>query len=178
MSGGSAVRQAPAPVVIVAYDPAWQNAFAIIRERLSAALGPLAVAIHHVGSTSVVGLAAKPIVDVDVEIAGAGDLQLTIDRLAAIGYVHDGDGDIPGRERFRQPANLPRHHCYVCVTGGRELVRHLRFRDALRADWSLAEEYARLKRALAAQYGTDRDGYSVAKTFFVEGVLAANLPPI
>jgi len=159
------------PVVVVEYDPAWEGTFARMRERVASALGDLAVGIEHVGSTAVPGLAAKPIVDVDVVLRSAADVPEAIARLAELGYTHLGDLGIAGREAFRAPAELPRHHLYVCAVGTPELRAHLAFRDALRADPQLAERYGALKRELADRYRDDRDAYAEGKSAFVRAAL-------
>ncbi len=159
------------PVVVVAYDPAWQGTFLRIRERVGAALGELAVGVEHVGSTAVPGLDAKPIVDVDSIVRGPEDVEEAIRRLARIGYLHLGDLGIAGREAFRAPSDLPRHHLYLCAVGTPELRAHLAFRDALRSDPTLAERYAALKRELAAKHRDDRDAYTEGKSVFIGAVL-------
>src|SRR5215217_165995 len=163
----------PAPVVIAAYDPRWPACFARLRDRLAAALGPLAVRIEHIGSTAVPGLAAKPIIDLDVVIADHADLPAVIERLRPLGYQHEGDLGVPGREAFTTPAGAPAHHLYVCALDTRALGRHLAFRDALRADPALADAYGDLKRTLAARLAHDRDAYTEAKSAFIDQVLAA-----
>src|ERR1700677_1324327 len=125
------------PVLIQDYDPAWPEAFSKLAARVKAALNSLAVTVEHIGSTAVPGLAAKPIIDLDVVLASAADLPEAIRLLATIGYVHEGDLGIPGREAFRSPPGEPRHHLYLLATGAAELRRHLAFRDALRADSDL-----------------------------------------
>jgi GrpB-like predicted nucleotidyltransferase (UPF0157 family) len=145
--------------------------FARIRSRLSDALGDLALDILHIGSTSVPGLAGKPIIDIDVVIDGDDAMPSVIQRLAAIDYVFEGDRGVPGRFAFTPPRNLPRHHPYVCAKDNPELERHIAFRDFLREHPAEAAAYADLKYELATQYGQDRDGYSLAKTEFVEQIL-------
>jgi GrpB-like predicted nucleotidyltransferase (UPF0157 family) len=159
------------PIVVVAYDPAWPDVFELIRTQLAAALGDIALAIEHVGSTSVPGLAAKPIIDIDMVIASDTHLPAAIRRLAEIGYIYEGDLGIPGRHAFRPPEGLPKHHPYLCAADNPELKRHLAFRDHLRSNPGAVLAYADLKRDLAERFGFDRDGYSVAKTGFVEEVL-------
>ena len=159
------------PVVVVPYDPAWEGTFRRIRERVVAALGDLVVGVEHVGSTAVPGLAAKPIVDVDVIVRRVEDVPQSIRALAAIGYAHLGDLGIAGREAFRAPADLPRHHLYLCAVATPELRAHLTFRDALRADPALAQRYADLKRALAERHRDDRDAYTEGKSAFIRSVL-------
>lgn len=158
------------PVVIVEYDPAWPGLFNTLKSSIELALGEVALSIEHVGSTSVPGLAAKPIIDMDV-VVRAEDLSHAIALLATIGYIHDGDGGIPGRERFRPPTGLAKHHLYICAEDNAELLRHILFRDYLRAHPESAAEYGMLKKCLAAAYGDDREGYSVAKTEFITAIL-------
>ncbi len=159
------------PVVVVPYDPAWPAAFERLRAHLAAVLGELAVGIEHVGSTAVPGLDAKPIVDVDVVIRHSDDLSETTTRLAALGYAYLGDLGIMGREAFRAPADLPRHHLFVCASGAAVLQAHLTLRDALRGDAELAASYGALKRELAERYRDDRDSYAEGKTPFITSVL-------
>lgn len=165
------------PVVIVDYDSAWPDQFKRLRARAAAALGGLAVAIEHVGSTSVPGLAAKPIIDMDVAVASPAGVPAAIERLAAIGYVHEGDLGLAGREAFTAPPGGPAHHLYVCVVGAREYRRHLAFRNRLRADPDAARAYGELKRALAQRHRDDRLAYTDAKDEFVERVLREELGP-
>lgn len=161
-----------APVIICDYDPLWPATFSEIRALIAPALGDVALTVEHVGSTSVPGLAAKPIIDIDVAVAGDVDVREAINRLARIGYIHEGDQGIPGREAFEAPAGLPKHHLYVCRADNREYRRHLVFRDYLRSQPDVAHEYGDLKRRLAEQYRNDRDGYTNAKGEFIERVLA------
>jgi GrpB-like predicted nucleotidyltransferase (UPF0157 family) len=121
------------------------------------------------------GLAAKPIIDLDVVIADHGDLPAVIQRLRPLGYQLEGDLGVPGREAFATPAGAPPHHLYVCAVGTPALDRHLALRDALRGDSDLAAAYGDLKRALAARLTHDRKAYTEAKSAFIEQVFAA--PP-
>jgi GrpB-like predicted nucleotidyltransferase (UPF0157 family) len=107
-------------------------------------------------------------------LAGAlGPIALAIERLAAIGFEHQGDHGIPGREAFRGPDGGDAYHAYVCTEGGEALHAHLAFRDHLRAYPEAAAEYAKLKRELAARFRDDRDGYTRAKSEFVERVVGS-----
>ncbi|MGI8479986.1 MAG: GrpB family protein [Gaiellaceae bacterium] len=158
----------PDPIVIVDYDPAWPLQFERVRERAAAAVGDLAVAIEHVGSTAVVGLAAKPVIDL-VIVVEPGDEQDAVERLTASGYVHRGNLGVEGREAFDVPEGAPRHHhhLYVSPTDSEELRAQLAFRDRLRESRELAIEYEALKHELAARFRDDRMGYTDAKTDFV-----------
>jgi GrpB-like predicted nucleotidyltransferase (UPF0157 family) len=161
----------PEPVVIEEYDPRWPHLFEELRAPVVAALGDLVVAVEHIGSTSVPGLAAKPIIDMDVVVPSVADIPDAISRLATLGYVHQGDLGIPGREAFASPAGKPRHHLYVCPLGGEELRRHCSFRDHLLTHPDDARSYADLKRAAALRFTDDRSAYTEAKSRFVESVL-------
>jgi GrpB-like predicted nucleotidyltransferase (UPF0157 family) len=163
----------PVTVELSDYDPGWPAAFALLRDRVHGALGPLALRIEHVGSTAVPGLAAKPIIDLDVVIANMAVLPRVIAGLAALGYQHEGDLGLRGREAFASPEGTPAHHLYVCPAGSPELARHLAFRDYLRGDRGQARAYADLKRGLARQFGADREAYTRGKTAFIERALAA-----
>jgi GrpB-like predicted nucleotidyltransferase (UPF0157 family) len=160
-----------APITIDDYDPGWPAQFETLRPRIAAALDALATAIEHVGSTAVPGLAAKPIIDIDVLLRSAADLPLAITKLASLGYAHRGDLGIPGREAFRTPPNVFPHHLYVWLAGAREFQRHIAFRDYLRTHPQDANAYATLKRKLAGKSATDREAYTQAKTEFVEAIL-------
>ena len=152
-------------VVVLPYDEAWEKAFEDIRKELAAALGDLALSIEHVGSTSVKGLSAKPIIDIDVVIEDVSVLPAVIEALDAIGYTHEGDLGIPGREAFKYQGkeHLMKHHLYVCAQNSEELKRHISFRDFLRANPDAALEYGRVKEEAARLYPEDIDGYIAHK---------------
>jgi len=160
------------PIVIVDYDPRWAAIFVQLRARLAATLGPLAIRIEHVGSTAVPGLAAKPIIDLDVVIASRDPLPAVIRRLQPLGYHHEGDLGVPGREAFTTPPDTYPHHLYVCAADSAALARHLAFRELLRAHPETARAYGELKRSLAVRFGSDRTAYTDAKTAFTEAVIA------
>jgi GrpB-like predicted nucleotidyltransferase (UPF0157 family) len=125
------------------------------------------------GSTAVPGLAAKPIIDLDVVLASPADLPEAIGRLSRIGYIHEGDLGITGREAFICLPGEARHHLYVLSTEADELRRHVTFRDALRADPALRDNYAALKRSLAKNHSRDRATYTAGKSAFIIGVFAS-----
>jgi GrpB-like predicted nucleotidyltransferase (UPF0157 family) len=159
------------PIIIEDYDPQWPQRFDAIRERLAPVLGTFAAAIEHVGSTAVPGLAAKPIIDIDVLLKSAKDLPQVIANLKAVGYEHQGTLGIPGRDAFKAPAHDIDHHLYVCSTPGTEFFRHIAFRDYLRTHPKDADDYARLKRSLAGKFAVDRETYTQAKSDFVQEIL-------
>jgi GrpB-like predicted nucleotidyltransferase (UPF0157 family)/ADP-ribose pyrophosphatase YjhB (NUDIX family) len=156
-------------VQIAEYDPAWPERFRTLADRAAAALGELVLAIEHVGGTSVPGLAAKPVIDLDV-VVRPEDVEPAIQRLATLGYVHRGELGIPGRHALRAPPGEAKHHLYLCAAGSAGLIDHLRFRDHLRANPDTVAEYASLKRRLAEQHRDDPDAYQHAKSAFVDAL--------
>jgi GrpB-like predicted nucleotidyltransferase (UPF0157 family) len=159
------------PVVIVDYDPGWAELFDALRSRMFSLLGDLAAGVEHVGSTAVPGLAAKPIIDLDVLLRSEADMPAVIERLAGAGYVHQGDLGVPGREAFATPPQSIPHHLYVCPPGSPEYRRHLAFRNYLRSHSAEAAAYGGLKRELAMQFRDDRAAYTDGKSAFVAEIL-------
>ncbi len=159
-------------VTVVPYDNKWPAAFAQIKRELLSALGEYAVAIEHVGSTSVPGLSAKPIIDIDVVIPSYACFAAVAEKLAEIGYRHEGDLGIKDREAFKyadKPHLLP-HHLYVCPKDSEELHRHLVFRDYLRTHPEDAAAYGKIKREAAALYPADIDAYMAHKNACIEKI--------
>lgn len=164
----------PVPVTIVDYDPGWPEQFRAERARIMAAAGGLIATVEHFGSTSVPGLAAKPILDLLGGVAALADAERAIAPIESLGYTYvpQYEAIFPERRYFRRTdGQRPTHHLHVVEIGSDFWARHLRFRDLLRADPELAGRYAALKRELAARYGRDRDGYTDAKTAFIEAAM-------
>ena len=167
-------------IEIVPYSPAWPAAFEAEADRLQSALQVLALRIDHNGSTSIPGLAAKPVIDIQVSVAAIQPLAAYGERLHAIGYVHVPHPDDSFSPFFHRPLHWPHsHHVHVVERGGLEERRTLAFRDYLRAHPNVALDYERLKRELATQFvGSDRESreaYSQAKGEFVERMVAIAL---
>jgi len=161
------------PIVIADYDPLWPGLAAEEMARIQAALGDHLLAIEHVGSTSVPGLAAKPLLDLMAGLRSLDEARACVPQVEALGYRYRPGDSIPDRVYFNKgPESGRTHHLYLVELGGEYWVRHIAFRDALRTDPALAADYAALKRRLAAQYGTDRIGYTEAKTEFIQAVEA------
>ena len=158
-------------VRIVTYDPAWPATFEKLRARAARALGDLSLRIEHVGSTSVPGLHAKPVIDMTVVVRSAMDVHSAVQALATIGYEHRGDLGIVCREAFHAPDDLPEHHLYVCTEGSTPLVNHEHVRDHLRIHEADRLAYGALKRGLAREHGGDVDAYTRAKTAFLLRIL-------
>lgn len=119
-------------VVVVDYDPDWPSLFETLRASIWRTVADIVLSIEHVGSTAVPGLAAKPVIDIDV-VVPEGAVAVGIDRLQALGYEHRGDLGVPQREAFRSPDGSPRHHLYLCPSTSLALANHLAIRDYFRA---------------------------------------------
>lgn len=152
-------------VTVLPYDPKWKDAFEAIRSELSVALADLALSIEHVGSTAVEGLSAKPCIDIDVVIRDDSVFSAVKDALAGIGYIHEGDLGIRGREAFAysDKPHLLKHHLYVCNALSEELRRHITFRDFLRRCPEAVLEYSAVKEEAAHLFPADIDGYMAYK---------------
>ena len=157
-------------VIVLDYDPEWPRVFEELRVRVWDAVSEIAMSIEHVGSTSVPGLAAKPVVDMDVVVPDA-EVVPAVARLNTLGYEHRGDLGIAGREAFARPPDSPPHHLYLCPAGSPALANHLAIRDYMRANTFAARAYGDLKKRLAREHPTDIDAYIEGKTDFLVGVL-------
>ncbi|MDR2988597.1 MAG: GrpB family protein [Nocardiopsaceae bacterium] len=159
-------------ITVVDYDPRWPDRYEKLRAEYAAAMAAAnvpVVAIEHVGSTSVPGLAAKPIIDCDIVVA-EGNVQAASDVLLALGFTPEGDLGVPLRWAFREPARLERTNTYVIVDGCLSLRNHLAVRDALRADAGLRDEYAAVKKRVARHAGSIEE-YGPAKNQVVLKIL-------
>ena len=164
-------------VVVVDYDPAWPREFEALRRRIWPAVRDVARRIEHVGSTSVPGLAANPILDITIVVATRDEVPPTIDRLATLGYEHRGNLGIDDREAFDHPLDQRRHNLYVCPEGTIGIINQIALRDYMRSNPEAAREYGALKKQLAARFPNDIDSYVLGKTDFVLDILRrAGLP--
>lgn len=160
-------------IEVVEYDPRWPAKFENLAARVSNIVDGV-IAVEHVGSTSVPGLAAKPIIDLIVVIASRAALPMMIAALERIGYRYEGDLGIAGREAFRWPRGEDRHHLYVCDRESPELQRQLAFREYLRSEPEERDRYVQLKRQLAGRHRTDRAAYTSGKSEFIERALKSS----
>ena len=159
-------------VVVLPYDEQWKQDYLRIKAELTNALGPSIIGIEHVGSTSVPGLSAKPIIDIDVIIKDYSVLKDVVSALGKIGYRHKGDLGIAGREAFAYDGkeHLRKHHLYVCPQDSEELHRHIAFRDHLRTHPEAVREYSRIKEEGARLYPDDIEKYIEYKSPFIEKI--------
>ena len=161
-------------IFLAAYDPDWPRQFAAEREALRGVAGA-AAEIEHIGSTSVPGLAAKPIIDILIGAEDLGQTDCLVPALAGVGYgyVPEYEDELPERryfEKFRDGRCT--HHVHMVVTGSDFWVRHLAFRDFLRAHPEVRADYEALKRRLSERDWRDGNEYADAKTEFIRAVEA------
>jgi GrpB-like predicted nucleotidyltransferase (UPF0157 family) len=161
------------PIVVSDYDPAWPEWFERIRAFVWPAVADVARRIDHVGSTSVPGLAAKPIIDLDIVVASEELVRPAIERLARIGYGWRGEMGVVGREAFKAPSGseLPEHHLYLVVENNKAHLDHWLLRDLLRDDADARARYAELKRRNAELADGDLQLYVEAKAELVTELL-------
>lgn len=162
----------PDKVVIVPYDPEWPVLFGRLGADLRRALGDVALRIDHIGSTSVPGLAAKPIIDVQISVASFEPLDAFRIPLEGLGFVHRPDNPDLSKRYFREPPGTRRTHIHVFRAGTWSEQIALLFRDYMRAHDEDARRYADLKYRLAARSQSDRRGYVDAKAPFIWETMA------
>lgn len=164
----------PNRLEVVDADPRWPEAFRTIALYLQPFLADAVVRIEHVGSTSVPGLAAKPIIDIDVVVASEALIRPTIALIESAGYTWVGDLDVAGREAFDASPDSPfaRHHLYLVVENNRAHCDHWLLREALLRDPETRDAYALVKRANVEASRGDINRYVALKARFVADVLA------
>lgn len=164
-----------APVIVVEYDPRWPALYEAERDRILAAVGDSMLRLEHIGSTAVPGLGGKPIIDIVAAVRQLHDAERCIQPLQGIGYeyVPEYDELIPERRYFHKgPPEARSFHLHVVELTSEFWESHLLFRDWLRSHPEDAHEYHELKHRLAARFGRDREGYTEAKSPFIESVVA------
>jgi GrpB-like predicted nucleotidyltransferase (UPF0157 family) len=162
-------------VVLTPYSPDWPNQFHAIREELLSVFVPTLVNIEHIGSTSVPGLAAKPVIDVLLGARSLEDIESKIKPLNEIGYLYvpKYEREIPMRRYFvKSSATSLRVHLHAVELGSRLWQEHLAFRDRLRTDAHLRSQYQTLKFRLVEEFADDKAAYTDAKSPFIQAVLA------
>ncbi len=168
----------PYPIVIEPYNPEWPRLYEQAKAEICGAVGQYLTAIEHIGSTSVPGLPSKPIIDVLAGVTSLDVVAVCIAPLAAIGYVYKPEYEqlIPERRYFlKSQGEIQTHHLHI-FEGQDFPARHeLIFRDYMRRHPEAQQQYAELKQALAARFGSNRDAYTEAKGEFIRSVVAQAL---
>ncbi len=159
------------PVILVDHDPAWKGLAAAEAARVAEALDVHLIAIHHIGSTAIPGIRAKPILDLLGVVDRIEVLDENAHMLEQLGYRRRGELGIPGRRYFSKPREGTRsHHLHIYEQGDPNIDRHLFFRDYLLAHPEAAAAYDRLKTELAARFPNDTLAYTDAKTDFITAI--------
>ena len=167
--GGAEKRE----IKILDYDPDWQKTFELHAERIAGTLGRAALRIEHIGSTSVPGLAAKPIIDILVVVRDSADESAYLSQVEAAGYaLRVREPEWHEHRMFRTPEQDV--HVHIYSSGCPEIERVLTFRDRLRRNADDRTRYEQTKRALAAQEWTDMNAYADAKTEVIESIIAGS----
>jgi GrpB-like predicted nucleotidyltransferase (UPF0157 family) len=160
--------------VVAAHSPTWSRLFLVLHDELQTAFAATRVDIEHIGSTSVAGLCAKPVIDILVGAASLADIEARIPALQAAGYDYMSryESELPMRRYFvKSPPDSLRVHVHAVVRGGDLWSDHLAFRDALRTDADLRERYQALKLDLAQRFAHDKSAYTEAKGPFIRETL-------
>lgn len=159
-------------VIVVPYNEQWKTDFEIIKQHLFPAVKDLIISIEHIGSTSVEGLSAKPIIDIDIVIKDYSVFDTVVEKLATLGYIHEGNLGIKDREAFdyKGDVDLPKHHLYVCPEFSLELHRHISFRDYLRNNPEAVLKYSKVKEDGAKLFPDSIDDYINYKSPCIEEI--------
>jgi len=156
------------------YNPEWLAWFEQLRARLESCLNGIPHTIEHVGSTSIPGMTAKPIIDITI-VAETDGFPTVKERLISIGYFHEGDKGLPGREAFGiedsiLKSSLPEHHLYVCEKGAKELTKHLAYREFMIKHPEWRAKLSEHKRELCERYNNDRQLYIDGKDAMMQEI--------
>lgn len=159
-------------IVIVPYNPSWPELYRQEAEKIAAIFGQELIASHHIGSTSIPAMSAKPIIDMMPVVRNIETVETFNAAMMALGYESKGENGIPGRRYFVKGSDAQRtHHVHTYKPNNPEVKRHLDFRDYLIAHPEAAQRYADLKIALAKQFRHDIDGYIAGKDAFIKEII-------
>ncbi|MCT4780209.1 MULTISPECIES: GrpB family protein [Exiguobacterium] len=157
-------------VIVIPYQTSWADEFEQEAVRLRTVFGERLLAVHHIGSTSVPGLSAKPILDILPVVDSLDGIEAFDVAMEQIGYEAKGEFGMPGRRYYRKGGDDRTHHIHLYASGNPEITRHVIFRDYLREHPDEVEAYSEIKEQLANQYPEDIDAYIVGKNTFVKAL--------
>lgn len=170
----------PTPIIIKPYDPEWPESFIRESSLIKLSIGSYVSVIEHIGSTSVPGLAAKPVIDMLIGVKSLADSPRFVPLLEQLGYLYvpEYEVDLPERRYlYKQQDGEDSFHLHMVEPQSSFFRRHIAFRDYLRSHPAEAAEYASLKLRLAREFGSDRSGYTDAKTEFIQSIERKAVPP-
>jgi GrpB-like predicted nucleotidyltransferase (UPF0157 family) len=163
----SEIRQ----VIVTAFRPSWREKYEVEAAQLRSIFGGELIEIYHIGSTSIPGMDAKPIIDILMVVHNIQKIDTYNKNMQNVGYIPKGEYGIPGRRFFIKGDELHHtHHLHVFQQGHADIARHINFRDYLIAHPKDASEYALLKQKLANRYPLDIDAYQAGKDQFIKGI--------
>ena len=155
-------------VIVTPYQSSWPDAFQQEKEQLETIFGDRLLAVHHIGSTSVPGLSAKPILDILPVVDSLDGIEAFDAAMEQIGYEAKGEFGMSGRRYYRKGGDNRTHHIHLYADGNPEIMRHVVFRDYLRQQPEEVEAYSTIKERLAHQYPQDISAYIAGKDSFVK----------
>ncbi|WP_291945375.1 GrpB family protein [Cetobacterium sp.] len=159
-------------VIIEEYDSNWEKQFETLKLMINNYIGNFILEIQHVGSTSIDGLSAKPIIDIDIVIESTKDLPKIIHELEQKDYIYQGDLGVKDRYAFQRIYDEDiKYHLYVCPKDGIGYKEHILFRDYLRSNFEARDNYMKLKKELAKKFERDSESYCNGKTKFIQKIL-------
>jgi GrpB-like predicted nucleotidyltransferase (UPF0157 family) len=174
------LNEMPRRVEVVTYNPEWPQMYDEESHKISSLLSSEIVSIHHIGSTAIPGIFAKPVIDILVVVEDIDKIDNYNPQMASTGYIPRGEYGIPGRRFFIKPSqDFRSHHVHIYQTGNPEIEPHFKFRDYMLAHPDDARIYSELKKDLAFKYTYDIDAYVDGKKEYIEGInakLMGNLP--
>lgn len=164
-------------VIIVDYNPQWPQMYEQEKARIQDVIGEYLIDIQHVGSTSIAGLSAKPIIDIMAVVRDISLVEQCVKSLEALDYFYQGEGGIPGRHFFRKPIDKSHtartHHIHMVDKGHEQWAMYQLFREYMLLHPESVRQYDILKRELAIKHGSDRAVYTAAKAPFIESIIRA-----
>ncbi len=167
----------PDSVIIVDYNPQWPQMYAQEKARIQDAIGEYLIDLQHVGSTSIPGLSAKPIIDIMAVIRDISLVEQCVKPLETLDYLYRGEGGIPGRHFFHKPIDISHtgrtYHMHMVEKGHDQWAMYQLFREYMLLHPESVREYDRLKRELAVKHGSERTVYTNAKAPFIESIIRA-----
>ncbi len=167
-----AYRVMPMRVLVEPHDPCWAKSFELESRIVARALGPDVSAVHHIGSTAIPGIHAKPVIDMLVEVADISRIDVRAPEMIALRYEALGEFGIAGRRFYRKDddAGVHTHHVHAFAASNSEVERHLAFRDFMLAHDDWAGRYSDLKRSLGQAHPDDIEAYMAGKDSFIKEV--------
>lgn len=155
-------------IKVVPYTSRWQKMYQEEAQNLKEILNPILIDLHHIGSTSVPGLAAKPVIDILAIVSCITEVEKYTSALVCTGYQALGECGIEGRRFFTKGGDSRTHHLHIFSESSPHITRHLAFRDYLRHNPAAVSEYAKLKTSLASRFPHDIEQYCSGKDDFIK----------